>query len=96
VKGGKSSVYVDPSCTLNWGIGMIDKDPLFTAGAKGFCYLSQIAAGQSVDSPCIDSGSDLASHIGMHFYWTRTDGVPDSGTVDSVRPVNPTLKANEE
>jgi len=82
VKGGKASVEVAPQCTLNWGAGMIDQDPLFTTGPKGFYYLSQIAAGQSKDSPCVDTGSDLASALGMDIYWTRTDGIHDTGTVD--------------
>jgi len=52
------------------------------AGRKGFHYLSQKAAGQPVDSPCVDAGSDLAINLAMDSYNTRTDGVPDSGTVD--------------
>jgi hypothetical protein len=61
---------------------MIDADPLFVAGPKGFYYLSQTASGQPYNSPCMDTGSDLASKLGMDIYWTRTDGVPDSGIVD--------------
>jgi len=45
------------------GVGNIDIDPLFTSGPYGDCYLSQIAAGQESDSPCIDAGSDLAGNI---------------------------------
>ena len=80
VKGGQSSV----KCygTLNWGPGMVNADPLFTPGPKGFLYLGQIAAGQLVDSPCVDTGSNLASNLGMDIYWTRTDSVSDSGIVD--------------
>jgi hypothetical protein len=82
VKGGQSSVYIDPGCTLNWGPGMIDTDPLFVVGPNGLYYLSQIAAGQSSDSPCINAGSDLAINLGMDTFWTRTDSVTDSGVVD--------------
>ena len=82
VKGGQASVYVDPGSTLNWGAGMINANPLFAAGASGFHYLSQVLAGQPANSPCVDTGSDLASNLGMNLYWTRTDEVPDSGTVD--------------
>lgn len=82
VKGGKQSVYADPGCKLNWGPGMIDKDPLFTTGPKGFYYLSQIASGQVFNSPCIDIGNELASTLGMSIFWTRTDETPDMGTVD--------------
>lgn len=82
VKGGKSSIHVGPGSTFNWGTGMIDTDPLFTQGSSGFFYLSQLAAGQIADSPCVDAGGDLASNLGMDIYWTRTDEIPDSGTVD--------------
>jgi len=82
VDGGVTSISLDDFSTLNWGPGMIDADPLFVAGPKGFLYLSQIAAGQLTDSPCVDTGSDLANNLGMDIYWTRTDEVPDSGTVD--------------
>jgi parallel beta-helix repeat protein len=82
VKSGMYSVHVDPSSTLYWGPGMIDADPLFVVGPHGFYYLSQIAAGQSTDSPCVNSGSDLASNLGMDTLWTRTNSVPDSGVVD--------------
>ncbi len=43
------------------GAGNIDLDPLFVSGPDGDYYLSQIAAGQAVDSPCVDAGSDLAA-----------------------------------
>jgi hypothetical protein len=29
VQGGKSSVYIEPDCVLNWGIGNTDTDPCF-------------------------------------------------------------------
>lgn len=64
------------------GTGNIQSDPLFTKGRDGFSYLSQIAAGQSADSPCLNAGSDLAANLGLDTYWTRTDQVTDSGIVD--------------
>jgi len=64
------------------GTGNIYADPLFVSGSKGFHYLSQKTAGQSVDSPCIDIGGDLVSKLGMDIYWTRTDETPDTGIVD--------------
>jgi hypothetical protein len=82
LEGNQASVYVEWSCALNWGSHMIDADPLFAAGYYGFFYLSQVLAGQLGDSPCVDTGSDLASNVGMDIYWTRTDEVYDSGTVD--------------
>jgi parallel beta-helix repeat protein len=64
------------------GTGNIDADPLFVVGPNGLYYLSQIAAGQSKDSPCVNAGSDFASNLGMDLVWTRTDAVTDSGVVD--------------
>lgn len=82
VQGGQPSVYVDPGSTLNWGSGMIDVDPLFVQGPIGFYYLSQLAAGQVANSPCVDTGSNQASNLGMSNYWTRTDKATDEGQVD--------------
>jgi len=82
LKGGISSVHVDPNSSLTWGAGMIDKDPIFTKGPKGFQYLSQIAAGQPVNSPCLNAGSDQATNLMMNTMWTRTDSLYDSGVVD--------------
>lgn len=82
VQGGQAMVSLDIVSSLDWGTGMIDADPLFTAGANGLYYLSQIAAGQVQDSPCLDAGSGTAASVGMDPYWTRTDGVPDTSDVD--------------
>ncbi len=56
VEGGQTSVYVDSVSTLDWGGGMLDVDPLFRDPAGGDYHLSAVACGDSVDSPCIDSG----------------------------------------
>ncbi len=61
------------------GKNNIDADPVFTNGPEGLFYLSQIASGQALDSPCIDSGDPLSELVDGT---TRTDQVPDSGTVD--------------
>jgi len=82
VKGGRSGVRVEPDCTLNWDSSNILLDPLFTVGPLGNYYLSQKAAGQSQDSPCVDLGSDDASVLGMTDYTTRTDEAFDKGRVD--------------
>jgi len=55
VAGGQNSVFIYSGCILNWGAGMIDADPHFETGPEGDYYLSQVAAGQTVDSPCVDS-----------------------------------------
>jgi len=79
VEGGEEAVYKEPGCTLNWLEGNLDTDPLFVIGELGDFYLSQIAAGQAEDSPCIDAGFGPAEEIGGS---TRTDHVGDIGTVD--------------
>lgn len=79
VKGGQQGVYVEQDCTLNWLEGNIDDDPLFVEDTY---YLSQIAAGQAVDSNCVNAGSDWAEVFGLHLKSTRSDGGPDTGLVD--------------
>jgi len=73
------------------GTGNIDSDPLFTTGPDGDYYLSQIAAGQAMDSPCLDTGSDLAATVCVTLpdgdtclgdRTTRTDRVLDTGQAD--------------
>jgi len=56
----------------------IQDDPLFI----GDYFLSQIAAGQLVDSNCVDAGSDLASNLGLGTYTTMTNSGPDTDDVD--------------
>jgi len=87
-----SSVYTDANCFVTgWDLGLypdsngwapetytINRDPLFL----GDYLLSQIAAGQLVDSPSFDAGSDDANELGLHIYTTRTDSVPDANVVD--------------
>jgi predicted outer membrane repeat protein len=64
------------------GTGNIKANPSFVTGPDGDYYLSQIAAGQPVDSPCVDAGSDTAANLGMDIYTTRTDQIGDAGIVD--------------
>jgi predicted outer membrane repeat protein len=60
----------------------ISLNPLFVVGLRSGYYLSQTAAGQAADSPCLDAGSDTAVNLGMDTKTTRTDGVTDAGDVD--------------
>ena len=87
-------IYVDVNCILdgwdwnadtdNWAPnsnwGNISEDPNFIAGY----YLSQVRAGQDVNSPCVDSGSADANapDIGLDTYTTATNSVPDVDRVD--------------
>ncbi len=65
-----------------FGTGCIEMDPLFVSGPLHDYYLSQTAAGQDDDSPCVNTGSDTAANLGLDALTTRTDGVPDTGIVD--------------
>jgi len=62
--------------------GNINADPCFAAGPLGNYYLSQTAAGQATNSPCVDTGSDTEENLNMNSLTTRTDGVPDTGIVN--------------
>ncbi|MHC4945881.1 MAG: right-handed parallel beta-helix repeat-containing protein [Planctomycetota bacterium] len=73
VKGGQPFVYVDPGCTLNWGAGMIDADPLFVDPANNDFHLTY-------NSPCRNTGDNTAVTEPFDF-----EGDPRpawSGTVD--------------
>ncbi len=73
------------------GVGNLDLDPRFAFGPLGEYYLSQISAGQSFDSPGLNTGDLPASAVcysnGLRTICldeliTRTDQIPDSGTLD--------------
>ena len=70
--------YIEDDSVLDPGDGLFAADPLFTAGPQGSWYLSQTAAGQPTDSPCLDTGDPVSPLFGT----TRTDLEPDSGVVD--------------
>jgi len=78
-------VKVSHCCIRGWtdgGEGNISDDPLFVSGPLGDYYLSCVAAGQLMDSLCIDRGSATADSFGLDEFTTRTDGLRDSGIVD--------------
>jgi hypothetical protein len=79
VTGGRAGVYLEEGCVLHWWGGMIDADPLFASGGIGDYYLSQVAAGQPSNSPCVDAGNPAGPMIDGT---TRTDSVSDTGVVD--------------
>ncbi len=77
LEGGQEAI--EGSGTVAWGDGMVNVDPLFVSGLESDFYLSQVDAGQSVDSPCLDSGDPLSPRpLGT----TRTDRIFDSGIPD--------------
>ncbi|MHC4946332.1 MAG: right-handed parallel beta-helix repeat-containing protein, partial [Planctomycetota bacterium] len=73
VKGGQSSCYVDPGCTLNWGPGMIDSDPLFSDSLNSDFHLT-------INSPCRGSGDNETQ--GLPDYDFEGDPRICQGTVD--------------
>jgi len=83
IQEGQEGIYIRSSnASLDWGDGNIDADPLFVTGPLGDYYLSQVAAGQGVNSPCVDAGSDTAVNLGMDTYTTRSDELADVDIVD--------------
>ena len=61
------------------GLGNISDDPMFVSGPLGEYYLSQVASGQSQQSPCVDAGCPSSTLI---IGTTRNDEFPDTGLVD--------------
>ena len=68
-----------------------DADPQFVTSTDGEFFLSQTAAGQTADSPCVNAGSGPSASfsypiLDQTFYMdtltTRTDKESDSGQVD--------------
>lgn len=82
VRGGRAAIWLDTGCTLNFGEGNINADPLFVDGRLGDYYLSQRDSNESKDSPCVNTGSSFISQTGLVGYTTRTDEEADTGVVD--------------
>jgi len=92
VEGGTGAVFVGQGppgagpMLIPWPPGtVIDADPNFAITSlteqNYNYYLSQTAAGQSVDSPCVDTG-DPCSALVTTYLTTRTDHVADANTID--------------
>jgi len=79
-----SSANVNYCCIEDgWsGVGNISQNPMFISGPAGDFYLSQTQSGQPDQSPCVDSGSNTASVLGIDHLTTRTDQIHDDGIVD--------------
>lgn len=83
--------YSDIQYGFSSGEGNINVDPHFVSGPYGNFYLSSIAGGQAVDSPCIDAGNAPAENVCyplqggplcMGDMTTNTNSVADTGIVD--------------
>jgi hypothetical protein len=62
--------------------GNFTVDPMFVSGPRGDYYLSQVIAGQSSDSPCLDRGNDMAyldfpDSFNLNYTTTATNGKHD-------------------
>jgi subtilisin family serine protease len=88
------NIWADIGCDVvnaggNIGTSPTAHNPRFVTGPLGGnYYLSQIAAGQTEDSPCVDAGDKtastvkLASDLTMDNYTTRTDWTQKSDAFD--------------
>ena len=87
IQDGHSGTYCDPEASLFFDPGWINSDPLFVSGPNGDFYLSQVAAGQPADSPCVDSGYHIeagyacmttaAGPVCLDYFTTSTNEAPD-------------------
>ena len=73
------------------GTENLDADPVFVTGVSGKYYLSQIASGQPLDSPCVDTGNEsvtdvcytvFGTTICMDQMTTRNDHIEDTSSVN--------------
>ncbi len=73
VEGGQTSTFVEAGCSLNWGAGMIDGDPIFVSAAAGDYHITG-------SSPCREAGTAAAAGLlGRDF---ENDVRPTFGDVD--------------
>lgn len=91
IKNGIDGINVCDSCDLSIGPNFLNNDPAFVSGIDGDYYLSQTEAGQTVNSICVDKGSNLSNQICIESIdpnicfdelSTRTDEVNDMNEVD--------------
>ena len=84
-----SQIY-NPSANVSYsdiqggwsGEDNINANPCFASDPMREYCLSQTSAGQILQSPCVDKGSDTAENLGMNFFTTCTNGAYDIGIVD--------------
>jgi C1A family cysteine protease len=80
--GGDTAIFAAVGARRQWGAGNIDADPLFVPGPSGSFYLSHRTAGNPVDSPCVEAGSDTSAVLGLNRMTTRGDERMDVDIVD--------------
>jgi parallel beta-helix repeat protein len=75
VEGGTTSVFVEEGCTLYWGDGMIDANPM-SRSYKGFDYLLHPR------SPCVDAGDPSIEDDMYDWHPKWPDWYPNSSRSD--------------
>jgi predicted outer membrane repeat protein len=85
----KEEAVYDPAFVINGSgytlgtLGNFSADPLFVGSGDDPFLLSQILAGQAVNSPAVEpAGGQAAGLVSWGSRTTRTDGMPDSGLLD--------------
>jgi len=88
VNSSYNDYYNNSLVGCSMGRGDITQDPLLVSGPGGDYYLSQVAAGQARDSPCLDAGDtlEMTGPLNLdslfHTWTTRTDSIVDMAQLD--------------
>ncbi|MBN1296401.1 right-handed parallel beta-helix repeat-containing protein [bacterium] len=91
IMGDPEVSYCDVQGGYPGGSYILNVNPLFVMGPRGSYYLSQMPAGQSFNSPCVDAGSCMASSVcfpvsdglfRLSELITRSDEIKDSDVLD--------------
>lgn len=77
VQPAPSDLQVDPML-----VGLTEAPGGAGDPVAGPFYLSQVEAGQSLTSPCVDAGLGTPQRFGLKTTWTRTDDQVDGGRLD--------------
>jgi hypothetical protein len=79
VLAGQDSVFVDLGGVLNWGLGMIDVDPLFRNVELDDYHLMAVACDDPQNSPCIDVGDPGIIDSELDCSWGLGTALSDMG-----------------
>lgn len=88
VEGGEESVFIREGNTLVWEDGMIEVDPLFKDPEMDDYHLMAVGCGDSLDSPCIDTGDPAIVDSRIDCGWGLGTILSDMGAyggIDSIQ-----------